>query len=242
MDHLQALRTEGDRLVAAVRGADPDAGVPGLTWDVRTVATHTGAVHRWAADVVRRRLATNETGGSVAFEPTGLPDDDLADWLAAGLADLVDTLAEAPPDLACFTFVGGVAPRTFWRRRQAHETAVHRADVEASGSGGVTPVPAELAQDGLAELVGAFATEAGFASARRGVLLLLPDDGAAWRVRFGSGPHEVVSGADVDPTEGDAVVRGSSSALYFWAWHRPAQVEISGDPSVLALWRDVRIT
>ena len=39
-----------------------------------------------------------------------------------------------------FTFVGGIAPRTFWCRRQAHETAVHRADVEATGPGRVTPV------------------------------------------------------------------------------------------------------
>ena len=179
VDHGAALRTEGDRLVTAVRGADLDARVPGLDWDVRTVATHTGAVHRWAADVVRRRLPTNETGGSTAFWPDGLDDADLAGWLADGVAELVRTLADAPADLACFTFVGGVAPRTFWRRRQAHETAVHRADVEATGPEGVTPLAAAFAQDGLAELVGAFATEAGFAASRPGVLLLCPDDGPA---------------------------------------------------------------
>jgi uncharacterized protein (TIGR03083 family) len=241
VDHLAALRTEGDRLVAAVRDADLDANVPGLTWDVRAVALHTGAVHRWAADIVRRRLVTNETGGSVAFAPVGLADADLADWLAGGLAALTSTLREAPEDLACFTFVGGIAPRTFWRRRQAHETAVHRADVEATGSEGVTPLSTAFAQDGLAELVGAFATEAGFAASRTGVLLLLPDDGPAWRVCFGGGPNAVTTG-DLDPAEADAVVRGSSSDVYLWAWNRPSAVEVDGDETVVALWRDVRIT
>jgi uncharacterized protein (TIGR03083 family) len=242
VDHLAALRTEGDRLAAAVRGADLDAVVPGLTWDVRTVATHTGAVHRWAADIVRRGLPTNETGGSVAFWPGGLADADLPGWLAEGLDALVATLAGAPHDLACYTFVEGLAPRTFWCRRQAHETAVHRADVEAAASGRVTPVPAPFAQDGLAELVGGFGTERGFASSDPGTLLLLPHDGPAWRVRFGDGRHQVTSGTDLDPAEADALVRGSSSDVYLWAWNRPSAAEVSGDEAVAALWREVRIT
>ena len=242
VDHLAALRTEGDRLVAAVRRADPDAAVPGLTWDVRRVATHVGAVHRWAADLVRRALPTNETGGSRAFEPQGLADPDLPGWLDEGLDALVRTLGDAPEDLACYTFVPGVAPRTFWARRQVHETAVHRVDVEAAGGWGVTPVTAAFAQDGLQELVGAFATEPGFAAARPGVLLLLPEDGPAWRVRFGDGPNRVTNEPEPDPDGADAVVRGSSAELYLWAWNRPAAVRVGGDPEVLELWRGVRIT
>lgn len=242
VDHLVALRTEGDRLVATVRGADLDVVVPGLTWDVRTVATHTGAVHRWSADLVRRRLSTNETGGSVAFWPDELPDADLPGWLADGVGALIRTLAEATAELECYTFIGGIAPRTFWCRRQAHETAVHRADVEAAVRGEVTPLPAAFAQDGLEELVGAFATEPTFATDRPGVLLLLPDDGPAWRVRFGRGANEVVSGVDLHGSEADAVVRGSSSAVYLWAWNRPSPAEVSGNAAVARLWREVRIT
>jgi len=198
-------------------------------------------VHRWAADLVRRRLP-GPRGGSAAFTPGALPDDDLAGWLADGLETLVATLRDAPADLACFTFVDGIAPRTFWRRRQAHETAVHRADVEAAGGAGVTPVPAAFAQDGLAELVGAFATEPAYAVTRPGVLAVVPDDGPAWSVRFGQGPHRVSTGADVDVTAADAVVRGPGSAVYLWAWNRPSPVDVSGDEAVLALWRQVRVT
>lgn len=241
MDYLAALRTEGDRLVAAVRGADLDVRVPGLEWDVRTVAGHTGAVHRWASDIVRRQRPV-PVSSSAPFEPDGVPDADLADWLALGVEALAKTLEDAPADLDCFTFVRGIEPRTFWRRRQSHETAVHRADVEAAGAGEVTPLSAAFAQDGLAELVGGFATEAGFAARHAGELLLLPHDGAGWRVRFGDGPNQVTSAWDLDPTGADAVVRGSSSDVYLWAWNRPCAAEVSGDQLVVALWRDVRVT
>jgi uncharacterized protein (TIGR03083 family) len=242
VDHLAALRAEGRRLVDVVRTADLDAAVPGLEWDVRTVAVHTGAVHRWAADVVHRRLATNETGGSSAFAPAGLSDGDLPGWLAEGLEALVSTLEAAPADLGCFTFVPDIDARTFWRRRQAHETAVHRADVQAGAGCEVEPVDAAFAQDGLAEVVGAFAREPGFASTRRGTLLLAADDGPAWRVRFGDGPHRVETGAGLAAGAADAVVSGTSAALYLWAWNRPAPVEVCGREDVVALWRLVRVT
>ena len=242
VDHLAALRVEGRRLVRAVGSVDLDAPVPGLTWDVRTVAVHTGSVHRWAADVVRRRLSTNETGGSRAFTPAALDDADLAGWLGEGLDDLVATLEAAPADLACFTFVDGVAPRTFWCRRQAHETAVHRADVQAAGRGGVTPFDAAFAQDGLAELVGAFAREQAFAVEQPGTLLLRADDGPSWRVRFGDGPNRVESGRALADSDADAVVSGPGSALYLWAWNRPAAVEVRGSAEVVASWRSVRVS
>ena len=34
----------------------PAVPVPGLEWDARTVVAHVGAVHRWARDIVARRL------------------------------------------------------------------------------------------------------------------------------------------------------------------------------------------
>ena len=219
--------------------ADLDALVPGLTWDVRTVAVHTGSVHRWAADVVRRRLPTNETGGS-RVRPDVLDDADLAGWLTEGLDHLVATLQAAPDDLDCFTFVDAVAPRTFWCRRQAHETAVHRADVQAAGPAGVTPVDAAFAQDGLAELVGAFA-RGGLRGPPVGDAAPRADDGPAWRVRFGDGPNRVESGP-ASTSDADAVVSGPGSALYLWAWNRPAPVEVQGRADVVASWRPVRVS
>ena len=164
---LTHLADQARLLADAFTLSDPAALVPGLEWDVRTVITHTGAVHRWAADIVARALPTDETGGSIAFWPPESDDQQLAAWFGDGAAALVATLRGAPASLACFTFIPDVAPRTFWIRRQAHETAIHRADVQAAMGGPVTSVDASFAQDGLAEIVGAFAIEPGFATSRR---------------------------------------------------------------------------
>lgn len=234
------LVDEARLLVDAFARCDPAAPVPGLEWDVRTVVTHTGAVHRWAGDIVARRLATNETGGSVAFWPRGVNNARLAGWLTEGAALLVTTLREAPASLMCFTFIPGVAPRSFWIRRQAHETAIHRADVEAAAGGPVTPVEPSFAQDGLGEIVGAFATEPAFATDHPGRLLLDATDGPAWLVTFGAKGNVTASG-DLGQTDADAVVRGTSDELYRWAWNRPASVLTSGDPKVLTSWRAVNV-
>ncbi|WP_375424686.1 maleylpyruvate isomerase N-terminal domain-containing protein [uncultured Friedmanniella sp.] len=107
---LDRLAAEGRRLVEAYRLGSPEARVPGLVWSAREVVAHTGAVHRWAADIVARALPTNETGGSQAFARTG-PDETLTEWFLEGLDRLVETLDAAATDLRCFTFVPGVAPR-----------------------------------------------------------------------------------------------------------------------------------
>lgn len=233
------LTAAGDGLVEAVGGADLDAPVPGLDWSVREVAVHTGAVHRWAADIIGRRLPDNRTGGSKAFLPTDLADPDLPAWLFEGVIGLVAAIDAAPEDLECFTFALGPA-RAFWVRRQVHETTVHRIDVEAGAGRIITPVPAEVARDGLAELVGGFATEPGLAIGTAATLLLTPTDGAWWRIDLGGARTRTRSGVGPPPAS-DAVIRGAADQLYRWAWNRPAEVEIDGDPEAAALWRLVRI-
>ncbi len=237
---LAYLAAEARLLADAFARCDPAARVPGLDWDAQTVVMHTGAVHRWAADIVARGLKTNETGGSIAFWPSAVDASRLAVWLDEGAATLISTLRNAPVSLTCFRFVPEMASRTFWIRRQAHETAIHRADVEAAASGPVTSVDAPFAQDGLAEIVGAFATEPVFATGHAGRLLFEAADGPAWLVTFGGDRNAIASG-DLAGTDADAVVRGTSDQLYRWAWNRPASVEETGDPEVLACWRAVRV-
>ncbi len=237
---LTHLVDEARLLAGAFARCDPAAPAPGLDWDAQTGVIHTGAVHRWAADIVARSLGTNETGGSTAFWPSVADAARLVGWLDEGSATLISALRNAPASLACFTFAPGVAPRTFWIRRQAHETAIHRADVEAAAGAPVTAVDASFAQDGLGEIVGAFATERVFATNRAGRLLLEASDGPAWLITFG-GERNLVASGDLAGTDADAVVRGTSDQLYRWAWNRPASVSTIGDPQVLASWRAVRV-
>ena len=168
-DALLTHLAEQARLLAqAFSRADPAAPVPGLQWDARTVLSHTGAVHRWAADIVARRLATNETGGSIAFWPAcSQRIEELAAWFGDGAAALISTLREATrefvllhlhPPMLLPARSGSVGRHT----RQPSTGPISRL----RAAGPVTAVDSSFAQDGLGEIVGAFATEPGFATDR----------------------------------------------------------------------------
>jgi uncharacterized protein (TIGR03083 family) len=238
-DYLEQIATDGALLVAALDGADWDAPVPGTEWNLRTLVVHVGAVHRWATDAIVRELQTNETGGSFAFRGD-TPDDALSDWIAQGVVTLVATLRAARDDVTVFTFLESPTPRYFWARRQAHETAIHRADVQATVGGPVTAFDPDFAQDGIAELVGGFALQRSFASATPGTLALACTDGPAWSVTFGGERNVAVQTGDVPAA--NATVTGTSSALYLWTWNRPAAVDVVGDSTTIELWKRIRIT
>lgn len=243
---LGQLASEGRRLAEVFRLGSPETTVPGLVWSAREVVLHTGAVHRWATDIVSRSLPTNEAGGSQAFAWSG-SDETLTDWFLEGLDRLVECLDQAPADLQCFTFVPGTRARDFWIRRQAHETAIHRVDVESAAGVTVSEVEPWFAQDGLREIVGDFAREPQFAIRRSGRLVLIASDGPGWRVDFdtdGRGAGNRVSTGDFDCEDGDAAVCGTSDLLYRWAWNRPidAGLALIGDLAVVQAWQEsVRI-
>src|SRR6266568_3595674 len=145
--------------------------------------------------------------------------------------------AAAPPDLHCWSFLPAPSPLAFWARRQAHETAIHRADAQGAG-GAVSRHAPPLAADGVDELL------LGFASRRNGKLRADPprtihlhatDTGADWLVRVE--PDRI----DVSPEAGDAdwSVAGPASDLYLLLWNRRGTdgLQVQGDPALLELWR-----
>jgi uncharacterized protein (TIGR03083 family) len=235
---INRIESDGALLVAAVEGADWDAPVPGMEWNLRSLVEHIGAVHRWATDAIVRELASNETGGSSAFRGN-TPDDALSGWFAEGLAALVATLRAARDDVSVFTFLESPTPRYFWARRQSHETAIHRADAQATASTHVTAFDPDFAQDGIAELVAGFALKRSFASETSGTLALACTDGPSWLVTFGGERNVGIQTGDVSAAS--ATVTGTSSALYLWTWNRPAAVDVVGDDTTIGLWKRIRI-
>src|SRR5262249_37769722 len=157
--------------------------VAACDWSVRDLVIHTGGIHRWAAGIVRDHAPSADTDEGRAVG-TGPDDDDLISWFRAGHGALVDTLRSAPDDLECVAFLPAPSPRAFWARRQAHETAIHRADAE-SASGTITSFDAAFAQDGIDEMLRGFAARKSNAIETPGVLGLRADDGDPWQVRFG---------------------------------------------------------
>src|SRR5258706_12045265 len=105
-----------------------DAAVPTCPdWTVRDLVRHTGGVHRWAAaHVAGARVEPIATMEEVVGDWPA--DEELVTWFRDGHTALVETLLAADPTLDCYTFLPAPSPVAFWARRQAHETAIHRAD------------------------------------------------------------------------------------------------------------------
>ncbi|MEV4614599.1 maleylpyruvate isomerase family mycothiol-dependent enzyme [Kitasatospora sp. NPDC049258] len=240
-EYVDALRHEGALLADAAARTAPDAPVPTCPdWRLRDLVTHTGQVHRWATAYVRdgHRGPLDEAGSQAAWGPVPA-DRELVEWFRDGHGRLVAALEQAPRDLDCWSFLPAPSPLAFWARRQAHETAVHRADAEsAAGSAAPTPTDPAFAEDGLAELLTGFVVRpwGRLRSERPRRLLVRPTDRpASWLVTISQEP--VVTVEAEGPA--DCTLSGRADDLYLLLWNRLAadRVEVTGDRSVLDLWR-----
>src|SRR5215475_12383653 len=136
MEHI-AIERDGELMAVAADRAGPDAAVPSCPgWRVRDLLRHQGYVHRWATSYIAEQHAERVPRLS---EPellaAGPADGELLDWFRAGYQTLTQTLRTADPGLQCWSFLPAPSPLAFWARRQAHETAIHRADAEQAAAG-----------------------------------------------------------------------------------------------------------
>jgi uncharacterized protein (TIGR03083 family) len=234
VDHLDA---EGTLLIRSAAQVGWDAPVPYVGWTAGELVRHTGAIHRWSTEVIRSRATELDTSGELTDAGPG-PDEQLTEWFVDGLSRLVSTLRTAPADLAVATLIRTDDPVRFWARRQAHETAIHRADVQ-SAARIPTEFGADFAQDGMGELL-TFARARPFAIASAGTLGLVASDGPSWLLTFGGERNH--ADPSNDARNADATVTGTSAQLYLWLWNRDSGAATNGDRAVLSGWADtVRI-
>jgi len=240
--HIDALRSAGNRLSVAAAEAGPDAAVPSCPdWVVRDLVRHQGGVHRWAAGIVgvpRTEAWNVDLDEVVGTWPT---DADLIGWFGEGLDALVKVLSSADPDLTCWTFLAAPSPLAMWARRQAHETSVHGVDAELAAARAVTPFPARFAADGIAELLECFITRRGGrlrSDPKRLLRVQCTDAQGDWLVTIG--PDGVETTQARDSTRADCLVAGSANDLYLALWSRrsPADLSVDGDGQVLDLFLD----
>jgi uncharacterized protein (TIGR03083 family) len=229
--------------------AEHDQSLPIPTcpeWTLRQLVTHVGRAHRWAAEIARTR--------SEVFIPfREVPDGKLPDerteqcaWLRAGAARIVDAVWEARSDLV-WSFTGP-APASFWIRRMAHETLVHRADAQLAAGAEPEPViEAEVAADAIDEWLMLLTGGLGNAgevtkalAAGAGLHIHATDDGLGgrgeWMVRHDAGGLTVELGHG----KGDASLAGpAASLLLVLMRRRPVSVSavtVYGDSAVVDGW------
>ncbi|MFF8267055.1 maleylpyruvate isomerase family mycothiol-dependent enzyme [Streptomyces sp. NPDC016562] len=239
-DYVKSLARDGELLADLAERAGTDALVPTCPgWHVTDLLRHTGSVHRWAAGYVR------EAGRERVEFPAApeLAGAELIGWFREGHAALVRTLAEAPADVECWTFLPTAppSPLAFWARRQAHETAVHRMDAEAALGVPYAPVTPEFAQDGVDELLTGF-----HARPRSRVRTPEPrvlrvraaDTRATWTVRLSPEPPRTVRGDTGEAA--DCELTGEAAWLYAALWNRLPLTGpgVTGDGSLAALWSE----
>ena len=241
--HIEALRTDGARMAAAVAAASPDAAVPTCPeWVVRDLVRHVGGVHRWATGYVaggRTEQWDVDLDEVVGSWPA---DRELASWLARGCTALADALDAAPADLECWTFLRAPSPLAMWARRQAHETAIHRVDAELAAGAAVTPFDSPFAADGVDELLSCFVTRRSSrlrSATPVSLAVSCTDADAAWLVRIDADHVTTDTGPDAGAL-GDATcsVSGPAADLSLTLWNRagPEALAVEGDRALLGLF------
>jgi len=235
---IVSIDRESAALVRAAEAAGLGAPVPTCPgWQVRDLARHLGGVQRWAtahvAEGRRESMPKQEVFNLMASYPR---DDLLLQWFEQGARRLRQVLAEAPHNLECWSFLPSPSPLEFWARRQAHETEVHRADAEiAAGSGGVT-FPAEIAGDGIDEMLFGFAVVRHRPSPAPPLrlALLAQDLPLQWQVQLGPEGIQAERGS----AEADCQLRGTASNLFLWLWNRlpVTALSVAGNQEVVKRW------
>ena len=236
------IEASTETLAGLVHGADLTRQVPTCPeWTLRQLATHVGRAHRWAAEIVGRRSAEFIPFRQV---PDGrIPDDPAlhAPWLRAGAALVIGAVREAGGD-AVWTF-DGPQPASFWARRMAHETAVHRADAQIT-AGREPEFDAGIAADGIDEWLESMSAVGG-SDSRADALpdgavlhVHVTDEGVdgEWLVRRDGDSVTVERGH----AKGDVVVRGPAGRVLLVLLRRvppdDPQVEVLGDAALLTGW------
>jgi uncharacterized protein (TIGR03083 family) len=221
------------RLATVASGLDPARTVVSCPeWTVRDLVTHVGRGHRWAATLVaERRTAPGE------FGTAGAPTDpaDWAGWLTGGADGLVEAIRETGADHPVWTWQRDPTAG-FWLRRMLHDLIVHRFDAELT-AGGPGPIGADLAADGVDDMLGCLAVigRATLAGAGETLRFEAVDHPAGWLAeRTPAG----VTWNDHDDAAADVTVRAPVRELLLLLNRRigPGAVQVTGDGALLAHW------
>ena len=226
--YLTHLQADSARLLEGYR-EDPQAPVPTCPpWDRTALLHHVAGVHSW-----HRAQVEHGPGDRVRFKqsPQAPEGDELPGWFEANLTGLVAALSGMDTTSPWPTWAGE-RPGSFYPRRMAQETAVHRWD----GVGGT--IDAALAVDGIDEHLGLFAPLApgDHLSAHGTIHLHATDIDGEWLVTLAPEGVTFVHGH----AKGDVALRGGAGDLLLWAWNRVEvddRFEVFGDRSLLDAWR-----
>ncbi|MBA3652969.1 MAG: maleylpyruvate isomerase family mycothiol-dependent enzyme [Actinobacteria bacterium] len=234
MDRAEFLeRLEEDSLLLGEAAArDMTAAVPFCAgWTVRDAVEHVAEVYEHKIAAVKRRGERPEP-----WPPTWPEDRDPLAWFSDARARLLDVLARTDPAAPSWTWWPPDQTAGFWVRRMAQETAVHRVDVQGA-TGTATPVDAQLAVDGIDEVLLLMFHGDWTVDPQPGLTgtVNVVTSGSIWRVAMTRDEVTVVAGGGA----ADATITAEPSPLLLWLWGRAGDeaVDVSGSHEAAARLR-----
>jgi len=217
--YVETISADTDRLLevaAPVLGAEVPS-CPG--WDVDDLLDHVGHVYL-------HKVAAMRSGESP--DPWPPPDLDTTDPVRfvreAGEA-LLRELGQQDPYAEGWTWYDADQTNGFWFRRMAQEIAIHRVDGElahgaATGEPSVTPIPEDIALDGIDEYLHLFvggSWEGEDVGHPVDSTVRVASTGRAWTLQVSGERIDVTRTAEDEvPTE----ITGSAHDVYVWLWGR----------------------
>ncbi|MCX4829426.1 maleylpyruvate isomerase family mycothiol-dependent enzyme [Streptomyces sp. NBC_01016] len=243
--YLDCLAADFERLRAAATPA-PTAQVPSCPdWTVTDLVHHVGQVYAHKTQAV---LAATP-GTEPEWPPKGTADEEPFALLDRAYAELRTALAAHAPEDPSGTWYAPDQTVGFWIRRMAQETVIHRIDAELAAGGPISPVPDDLAVDGIDELLKVFTAYAvtEWSDYFREPLAASPgrtyevraeaEHGATWRIRTGPDPTFTVEAGTATGSP-DVILSGTPEALLRDLWNRAgadeiSQVRVTGAPEAV---------
>jgi uncharacterized protein (TIGR03083 family) len=236
---LRFMSADFERL-REVAGKDLAVPVPSCPgWLVADLVRHVAVVYLHKVEAMRQGRAPEPWPPEEveSAEPLPLLDDA---W-----ARLSAEFAAREPAAPTYTWYEPDQTVGFWMRRMAQETVIHRIDAELALGSGVHPMPAELALDGVDEVLVVFLAYAsalwcedfGDDLARAdGRPVLVSTGGAGWLVRANADGVSVERVAG--PVPAAATIRAEPDAMLRWLWGRgDTGVAVEGDAELVARLR-----
>lgn len=233
---IPVIEDAATRIAELAHAGDLDEPVAHLNrWKVRDVVAHLGGVHRWAVRIVQARSMEGP-----GFTKSKLDGAELCDWFEEGARMLLDLLDDTDLAEPCPNFnPGSDATVGWWARRQAHESSVHRWDVEKA-IGKPTAIAGDVAVDGVDEFLDVFVRTRGKQTLASALRLRTTRPRAGWTLTPATKPGriDVATAASGPAHEAAATVSGTPEALLLALWGRQtateAKLSIEGDPDVAA--------
>lgn len=240
---LDVLGIEVAAVAEETHDIDPAAPVPTCPgWTVGELLRHLGSVYRaalaWLVGGSRPREWQRAPG----------PAESVHDYLRGGYEALHDELARHAPDEGAPTWWPADTTYGFWRRRMAHETTIHRVDIQTAAGVDPSEVAEDVAVDGIDEVLtlwfGQRLATIGL-TGTRDCSVAVCSGGHSWLAR--AGPKETVGWrcGDAEADRADVTVRGEPMQTYLWLWGRaaPGTVTVEGTDEDAAgqLWALLRL-